>query len=334
LFWTGLLFFMAACMCPFFGAEHVGLREIAEGWMGRPNPEADIFFLQRIPRVVLGLLAGGALAAVGAAFQVVLRNPLAEPFTLGVTGGAALGAVCALSVPGLLLAWGPFSTVQLFALAGGGGALTVIYVLARRRTGLAMNALLLVGVTISIFCGSLVMLVRYLVNPHLLVQMDRWMMGGVDVVGYRELASLLPLLLPGLALLFRQCAALNHLALDEELALGQGVDVAAVHRETYIGGGLATAAVVALVGPIGFVGLVTPHIVRRLTGPDQRVVLPSSFLLGGALLAVCDAAARTLAAPAEMPVGIVTALVGCPLFIYILVRQTRSTSGVGVAGPG
>ncbi len=320
LFGFGMAWLTAGLLCPFFGAEHLGLQRITAGWMGRPNPDADIFFMQRIPRVLLGLLAGGALAAVGASFQIILRNPLAEPFTLGVTGGAAVGAVLALSIPGAYLAWGPFSSVQLFALAGGGAALSLIYVLAARREGLAPNTLLLAGVTISIFCGSAVMLIRYLVDPRLLVQMDRWLMGGLAPMGYRQLASLFPLLIPGLGLLLRQSLALNHLILGEELAMGHGVDVAATRKETFIGGGLATAAVVALVGPIGFVGLLVPHAVRRLCGYDHRFVLPGSFLLGGALLAACDAAARTLAAPAEMPVGIVTAAVGCPVFIGLLLR--------------
>jgi len=324
LFTLGVTWVVAGMICPFFGAEPLALRHIAEGWMGHPNPDADIFFMQRIPRVILGMLAGGTLAAVGASFQVILRNPLAEPFTLGVTGGAAVGAVLALSIPGVYIAWGPFSSVQLFALVGGGAALSVIYLLSARREGLAMNTLLLAGVTISIFCGSMVMLIRYLLNPHLLVQMDRWLMGGLDPVGYRQLASLFPLLLPGLGLLVRQAMALNHLVMGEELAIGHGVDVQAVRKETFIGGGLATAAVVALVGPIGFVGLLVPHAVRRICGYDHRFVLPASFLLGGTLLAVCDTAARTVAAPAEMPVGIVTAIVGCPVFVGLLLRSNRT----------
>jgi len=318
-----VVFIGAACICPFFGAEHLEVQRIVDGWLGQPSVDADIFFLQRLPRVGVALLTGGALALTGAVLQVLLRNPLAEPFTLGITGGSALGAVTALSVPWLRLAWGPFDTVQAAALVGGGTVALFMYVAARRQGRFSMNVLLLAGVTISIFCSSLIMLVRYLVNPHLLVQLDRWLMGGLDIAGYRELATMLPLLLPGLALLLIQATALNHLALDEDFALGHGVDVEAVRREAFIGGSMATAAVVALAGPVGFVGLVTPHMVRRLCGYDHRYVLPASFLLGGALLAVCDTLARTLAAPAEVPVGIVTAVFGCPAFFYILLRMQR-----------
>ncbi len=141
------------------------------------------------------------------------------------------------------------------------------------------------------------------------------------MVGTRELAGLAPFLLPGLGLLVMQIPSLNHLSLGEEMAAGHGVDVAAVHREVFFGAGLATAAVVSITGPIGFVGLIVPHAVRRLSGFDHRIVLPASFLLGGAFLVACDAAARTLLRATEMPVGILTALVGGPIFIAILLSR-------------
>lgn len=188
---------------------------------------------------------------------------------------------------------------------------------------MSMNTLLLAGVTISILCAGAVMLVRYVMNPNLLVQVDRWMMGGLDVVGYEKLGGILPFLLPGLGLLFLQARALNHLALGEEMARGHGVEVSAVQKEAFIGGGIATAAVVSLAGPIGFVGLIVPHAVRRLSGYDHRMVLPGSFLLGGAALAACDTVARTVIAPAQMPVGIITALIGGPIFIFLLLRGPR-----------
>jgi len=313
-----ILFVITALVCPFFGGNFLDIKEIVQAFSGNITPDGEIFLMHRVPRVILGLIAGGSLAVTGAVFQVVLRNPLAEPFTLGTTGGAALGAVVAISVPGLWLSWGPFSSVQLLALAGAGTTLSLIYVMARSRNGLSMSVLLLAGVTLSIFCASLVLLVRYLMNPDLLVQVDRWMMGGLEIVGYRELASLLPFLVPGLGLLFYIAMPLNHLALGEEMARGHGVNVSSVQKTSFVAGGLTTGAIVSLTGPISFIGLIIPHVVRRLSGYDQRVVLPMSFLFGGVALTICDAAARTLAAPSEMPVGIVTALIGCPVFIWIL----------------
>jgi len=318
------LFLAALVVSPLIGSERISLARAVEGlFSGRPEAAAHILFYQRLPRVLLGLLAGGSLALAGAGFQVILRNPLAEPLTLGATGGAAVGAYLAISVPALAVSLGPFSSVQVLALAGAAAALGVVYRLARRPHGMSMNTLLLAGVTISILAGGIILFVRYLADPYQLVSMDRWIMGGLDIVGYSRLGSILPFLLPGLVLIGSQCPALNHLALGEGMAAGHGVEVEKVQKMIFVGGGLATAAVVSVTGPIGFVGLIVPHAVRRLSGFDQRVVLPASFLLGGAALALCDTAARTALAPQELPVGVITALVGGPLFIRILLGRRR-----------
>jgi len=147
------------------------------------------------------------------------------------------------------------------------------------------------------------------------------MMGGIDVIGFSDLYSLGPLLIPGLFLMLYHARDLNHIALGEEMAMGHGVDIKKTQRHIFIGGGLSTAAVVSFVGPIGFVGLIVPHAVRRLSGFDQRTVLPCSFLLGGASLALCDAIARTILSPSELPVGIITAIIGGPLFIRLLISR-------------
>jgi len=304
---------------PFIGGEPLDLGAVLAGG----GNDAAIFFGQRVPRVILGLLAGGTLATIGAAFQAVLRNPLAEPYTLGVSGGASVGAAAAILVPGLGLARGPFSTVQLAAVAGAAAALLLIYAIARRPQGISMSTVLLAGITVSILSVGAIMLLRIAVRPDEIAQVDRWMMGGLDVVYYREVAATLPLLVPGLGLLFMQARALDHLALGEEMAAGHGVDVPAVQREALVGGGLATAAVVSVAGPIGFVGLIVPHAVRRLSGCDHRVVLPGSFLLGGAVLVVCDTVARTALHPTLIPVGVITALVGGPIFVWLLMRSGR-----------
>ena len=308
---------------PLIGGEQLDMRlvrrEALEGKIY--SADSNIFFFQRIPRVALAFVAGAALAAVGCVFQVILRNPLAAPATLGATAGGALGAVIAISIPGFYLRVGPFSSIQMMALAGAALTLSMIYVIARRPQGVSMNTLLLAGVTMGIFCGAMNMLVQYLASPHRLVAMNRWMMGGLDVVGYRDLAAMLPLLAPGLGLLFMQMASLNHLALGNEMAAGHGVDVRMVHFMSFVGGSLATASVVSVAGPITLVGLLVPHAVRRISGFDHRVVLPGAFLLGGSLLAVCDTVARVIVRPTEMPVGIITAVVGGPFFIYLLLKR-------------
>ncbi|HOJ58769.1 MAG TPA: iron ABC transporter permease [bacterium] len=318
-----ILFAMMLAVCPLTGSETIRMGGLLQaGWRGTWDISAEIFYFQRVPRVVLAACVGGTLAVVGAAFQVILRNPLAEPYTLGITGGASVGAVLAILFPALQFTWSVFSSVQLFALIGAFAVLLMIYSLARRPEGFAVYTLLLAGVTLSIVSAGAVMFLRYAASPNYLVQMDRWMMGGLDVTGYQELAALFPLLIPGLGILFSCMVELNHLALGEELALGHGVDVPAVYQRVFFGGGVATAAAVSLSGPIGFVGLIVPHAVRRLSGYDHRIVLPASFFMGGALLAACDTVARTLFSPTEIPVGIITALAGGPLFLRILLRRS------------
>jgi iron complex transport system permease protein len=318
----GLVSLAVVVVAPLLGTEEVSVSRILGGlFSSATNVDFEIFFYHRIPRVILAFAVGGSLAVAGAALQVALRNPLAEPFILGVSGGGAVGAVLAISVPGLFFRVGPLSTVQVFSLAGCVMAISVIYRVASRIKGVSMATILLAGVTINILCGAAILLIRYLASPHLLVAMDRWIMGGLDVVGYGELLTLAPLLIPGLVLLFYQGHALNLLALGGDMAAGHGVQVAAVQKRVIIGMGLITAAAVSLSGPIGFVGLIIPHAVRRLSGADHRVVLPASFCLGGAFLTLCDLLARTVVAPTEMPVGIITAIVGGPVFIRILLRH-------------
>jgi iron complex transport system permease protein len=313
-------------IAPFFGSESIEPAKVLHGLFSPETiMDSEIFFFHRIPRVLLAFLVGGSLAVAGNALQVVLKNPLAEPFILGIAGGGALGAVVAISIPGLLIRIGPFSSLQVFSLLGCLLCVWAIYRFSSTRCEISMTTILLAGVTVNILCGATILLIRYLVSPHLLVAMDRWMMGGLDVVGYGELSTLLPLLLPGLFLIFIHGNSLNQLALGTEMALGHGVEVGAVHKQVLFGTGLASAAAVSLAGPIGFVGLIIPHMVRRLSGSDHRIVLPAAFCTGGAFLTLCDVAARTLVAPTEMPVGIITALVGGPVFLKILFKKERLT---------
>lgn len=316
-----VVFCVALLALPLIGAERVSWRAGFAFLRGAETTGGLILFSQRIPRVLLALLVGGALSLTGATLQVLFRNPLAEPWTLGVSGGAALGAFLAYAIPALHVELGPLTSVQALALLGAGAVMGLIFLFARRAGAVAMHTLLLAGVTISIISGGVMMLLIYFISPFKFIAFHRWMMGGLDVIGYRELSSALVLGGPGLVILLAQAREYNHLAFSEDMAIGHGVDVARVQRWTFIGAGLATAACVAVAGPIGFVGMIVPHVVRRLSGFDHRVVLPAAFLLGGAILAVCDGVARTVIAPTEIPVGVITAVVGGPVFLYLLVRK-------------
>jgi len=318
----GLVLLLTLLVCPFIGSEKLDLGLVLDDVTHHHQSiDSQILLDQRLPRVILAILVGGTLALTGAIFQVMLRNPLAEPYTLGVTGGGAVGASIAFFYPTLALNFGPFSTVQLFSLIGSGAVLGLIYLIATSENRLSMSSLLLAGVTLGIICGSFILLLRYLSSPHQLIIMDRWLMGGLDIIGYQDLAALFPLLIPGIGFLIITIPALNHLSFGTELAAGQGVDVHKIQKYAFLGGSMATAAVVSLAGPIGFVGLMIPHIVRSISGHDQRIVVIASFLLGATFLTLCDTLARTIIAPMEMPVGVITALLGGPFFLYLLVHH-------------
>lgn len=307
------------------GSTRVSLHEALRAW-GTPraleSTAYQIVFRQRLPRVVLGALVGFGLGLAGTAFQAILRNPLADPYTLGVASGSAVGAVVAISFP-VSLALGPFTTVQLAALLGAGLIMLLIYRIGSSGREFRVEALLLGGVTVALVASSGILLIRTVTDPTHLVAIDRWLMGGLVVIGSRDIAAILPLLLPGVVVLLQLGGAFNQLALGEELAHGRGVDPASVQRWAFCAASLVTAAVVSVAGPIGFVGMIVPHAVRRVVGVDHRVVLPCAALAAAAFLVACDAVARTVVAPTELPVGVVTAIVGGPVFVGILMRSAR-----------
>ncbi len=312
---------------PFFGGEVIAPADVIRppGVDPADDIARDILVYHRVPRTILAFLVGSALALAGGVFQVILRNPLATPYTLGITGGGSLGALLAISAPGFYVTWGPISTLQ-FACLGGAAAVTIaVYAFATRHGSLDTHTLLLAGVSLTLFCSAMILFIRYLSGPYQLFSIERWLMGGLDITGYEDLAVLLPLWFPGVGTLFLQTRCLNQLAVGDDLASGYGVDVGRVRIMSFVGGSLATAGVVAVAGPIGFVGLIVPHAVRQLSGSDHRIVLPAAFLAGGSFLVICDTVARTLRYPSEIPVGIITSLIGVPFFIYLL--TSRSTFG-------
>lgn len=314
------VFFVFLAVFPWIGAEKLSFRQVFGFVVGDWTADGMIFFQIRLPRVLLGLLAGGALAMAGASLQVIFRNPLAEPWTLGIAGGASLGAFLARICPFLWLAWGPLNTSQALALLGAAGALGLVLALAR-RSATGAQTLLLAGVTLGVVSGGAIMVISGFISPWKLAEFHRWLLGGLDAADWASVGALATLAVPGIALLLAQARNLNPLGLGEDMAAGQGVDVARVRRWTAIGAGIASAGVAAVAGPIGFVGLLAPHAVRKIVGPDARLVLPCSFLFGGALLAACDAVGRWAAAPLEVPVGALTAVLGGPLFLALLARR-------------
>jgi iron complex transport system permease protein len=287
---------------------------------------ATIVWQLRLPRVLLALLAGGALAVSGMGFQTLFRNDLAEPYTLGVAGGAALGAVLALHSASRWLpddtAFG-FTAVAVASFAGALGATALVVGLALRRRGVETATLLLAGIAVSFSCSALILFIQYLSDSTQTFRMVRWMMGGLAVVGFGEVLWLSPWILGGAAVLLALRWDLDLLLTGEELAASRGVDLGRL-RLTILGtASLMVGAMVAVTGPIGFVGLMVPHMLRRWAGSDHLFLTPACLLGGGVFLTLCDLVARTVMAPAELPVGVLTALLGGPFFLWLLLSRRR-----------
>jgi iron complex transport system permease protein len=278
--------------------------------------EHSIVLDLRLPRALLAGLAGGGLAVSGTTFQAMLRNPLAEPYILGVSGGAALGAVVVTVFTRSYVAL-PFA-----ALAGALITIAIVFTIASRATQrLDARVLLLAGVIVGAFFQAIILLLLTFADVESFRSAIFWMMGSLASASWRSVTMLAVIVIPATLALFGLARPLNLLTSGEETALYLGVNVGAVMRAAYFIASLLVATSVAACGSIGFVGLVVPHAVRLLWGSDHRVVIPTSFLIGSAFLILADTTARTLLAPAELPVGVVTALVGVPVFLLLLVRR-------------
>ncbi len=289
------------------------------------SSDRDVVFTMRLPRVVLGAIAGGGLAAVGVAFQAVLRNPLAEPYVLGVSGGAALGATIAilLGLAGTTF-WGA-SCVPLVALVSGFGATMLVYGLARRSDRPGSESMLLAGVVVNAIAAAAITFMKTLVSANKAQELLFWLMGFLDAQSPTVIAFVGLYVAIGLGLLFADAARLNVLALGDDAATHLGIDVRRLELRVFIACSLVTGAIVSATGLIGFVGLIVPHALRRVVGPDARRLLPASVLGGASMLVVCDTASRGLyhwldTAP---PVGAITALVGGPLFVALMRPSPR-----------
>ncbi|MEE8595921.1 MAG: iron ABC transporter permease [Gemmatimonadota bacterium] len=300
------------------GPANLSLPEI---WMAlqpaaSESPARAILLWVRLPRIVAAALSGAGLAVSGVLFQALLRNPLAEPYLLGVSSGAALGAVAVLS---LGLTVGP-AGVALAALAGALIAIATVFRVAYAAGQLDTRVLILAGVVVASFFGAGVMLVLTLAEGRTARSALLWTMGSFGQASWQMNVALAAYSVPAALAAFGLSRHLNALALDEESAAHLGTDVERVKKISYLLASLLAAAAVSVAGVIGFVGLVVPHAIRLLWGVDHRYLIPMSFLAGGSLLVLADAAARTVAQPLEIPVGVVTALIGVPLFLVLLRR--------------
>jgi len=271
----------------------------------------------RLPRVLVAALAGGALAVAGTAFQALTRNPLAEPAVLGVSSGAAFGVVLG-QLFGLGLGIVQALGLAAFAFAGAFVAGGAVYLIASTAAGMPVHTLLLAGVIVGLFFGSAITVLISLVDVDRLGAVIHWLLGNVAPIPPGPLLVFAALAGAGFALTLSQARRLNLLALGEEAAEQLGVDALALKRRIFAGAVLLVSSAVAFAGPIGFVGLIVPHCLRAMLGPDNRVLIPSALLGGAAFLLAADTLARSIVAPAELAVGVITSFCGAPFFVYLL----------------
>lgn len=280
--------------------------------------DAGIFWQIRLPRVLAAFMAGAGLAVCGMVFQALFRSPLASPFTFGVASGASFGSVLAIILGNALPFYG---APGLFALMGAAFTITLVYRLATFGRHFSINTLLLAGVAINYFFGSAVTFIQYLSDFTNVFRILHSLMGGFEGVGLEGLYQLAPFVLTGLALIACLPYELNLLSMGDDIAASRGVHLSRTRKLLFFGTSITVGGIVAVCGPIGFVGLMSPHIGRLLIGSDHLYLTPTAALIGGSLLTLCDTLSRTLIAPAEIPVGVITSLLGCPFFLWLLLRK-------------
>ncbi len=287
---------------------------------GLTSPTTRWLFHIRLPRVLLAALLGGILGLSGAALQGLLRNPLVSPYTVGVSSGSSLGAVLAIrfGLEGLLgSTWGLFPV----ALSTGIGTMLFLFWIVRKRTTATGITLLLAGITLSFFCSSAIMFVQYTATYQESFKMVRWLMGSLDFVTYWEILVLLPFLLPAGLYLVTRGGALNLLSLGHKTARSAGLDLQRLTYSIFFFVSLAVAATVSVSGPLAFVGLIVPHILRLLGASNYTLLLPLSTLFGAAFLVSADALSRVILPQQTVPVGVITSLLGGPFFLWLLMRR-------------
>lgn len=326
----GALALLTFAVCLGFGTEPISFANVAALLAQGPfaegatqnAPHYIILWQVRVPRVLLAFMVGGSLAAVGASLQGLLRNPLADPYVIGISSGAALGAAVAVLF-GIGLSILGLSVLPFYAFLGALLALLIVYRIAVSYGSFSIHTLLLGGVVLNAVFSALILFLTTLADPYKASGMYAWLMGSLTGPDFPTVLGLAVYLLLGVAVLVSQASALNLLTLGEEAARSLGVEVERVKRVLFAAAALLTGSVVAFSGLIGFVGLIVPHAVRLVFGADHRLLLVASGMAGGIFLMLADTLARTLLSPTEIPVGVVTALVGGPIFLYLLVQQRR-----------
>jgi iron complex transport system permease protein len=325
-FWLGWVLFLAALLLVVglfslgVGAVHIPLQKVLLALTeGRGTPEYAILFEVRLPRILLGLAVGGGLATAGVVLQGMFRNPLVEPYTLGISGGAALGVALTI-VAGGAGRFGLFS-IPVSGFLGAVGVMFVVYMLSAKGGTIKLSRLLLIGVMVSFIASSLIMLIMAITRAENLHGIIFWIMGSLEEPNSSLIRAILFISVGGLIASLLFAVDLNALSLGEEEAFHLGVEVDRLKKILFLLASFLTGCCVSVTGIIGFVGLMVPHLMRLLVGGDHRILLVTSYLSGAIFLILCDTLARVVLAPMELPVGVITGLIGGSLFIYALSRK-------------
>jgi len=312
---SAAIFLLAALLLPWMGPGTISLQHV----LSKTAPDYPIFVQLRVSRTILGLFVGGALALTGSLFQAMLRESLADPYTLGVSAGASLGAVLTLAFD-LDRIFG-FPALWMGAMGGAVFVLTAVGGASWKRGNLSGIRLLLSGIAMNSVCFAFILLINGLAHDRRSLSITQWLLGSIDSVNYAPLLAFVAVTLFASVIVIRQARNWNLLAVGESWASTRGVDLRQLTLIGYACGSVLAAGAIALTGPIGFVGLIVPHLLRSRINPDNRILMPCSFLLGGVVLATCDGIGRTILAPAELPAGAVMALLGAPYLMWLVRRR-------------
>ena len=303
------------------GSTDSGIKDIFQNLLGSKDSESMLYTIIwqiRFPRVLLAALVGAALSLGGLVFQALLRNPLAEPYILGISGGSAIGAII-----GILIGFSRFPGVTLTAFTGSIATLLLLLAMSSGQTILKKDALLLSGVMVNAFCAAVIMFLVSMTQDSRLHNIIFWLMGDLSMGDMKHVGILAATLIPCFFLIFWHSNPMNLLLMGKEMAQTLGVNIKMVTFSLLVATSFMVSATVSYCGLVGFVGLVMPHLLRLVFGPDHRVLVPACIFGGGSYMVFCDLLARTLPRHGEMPAGIITAMIGAPLFIYLLKRSSR-----------
>ncbi|MBE9543579.1 MAG: iron ABC transporter permease [Proteobacteria bacterium] len=325
LIWTSCLLLVVFLVAVFAGisagSSGGGMLSVLQVILGKSDPDSmlhAIIWQIRLPRVLLAALVGATLSLGGLVFQALLRNLLAEPYILGISGGSAIGAIT-----GILLGLSRFPGVSLTAFLGSMATLALILVMTSGQSVMKKESLLLSGVMVNAFCSSVIMFLVSVTQDAKLHNIIFWLMGDLSTADIRQVGILAGMLLPCFVIIFWHSHAMNLLLMGKEMAQATGISIKVVTITLLVTSSFMVSATVSYCGLIGFVGLVMPHLLRLILGPDHRILVPACILGGGSYLVICDLLARTLPQQGELPAGVVTAIIGAPLFIILLKKSGR-----------